>query len=241
MRQYFLPSHVSFCIDDDAVVFLDLKLDKYRMLRGSDASAFLSLLPKAPVENRSSASEHAPHADQSLPEPKTFNTFLQEGLLTLNAQGSKPIRPTLFEPAAHHLIDDGTPVIPKIRFGDVCIFLVSCVSAAIRLRIQHIDNMVKSVARRKAVHERKFQIDLDRTRHLVATFNRLRGFFPANYLCLFDSLALIEFLAHHGIYPDWIFAVRTEPWGAHCWVQDGSIVFNDGVENIDDCTPILVV
>ena len=59
--------------------------------------------------------------------------------------------------------------------------------------------------------------------------------------CLHDSLALLEFLARHGIFPDWVFGVRARPFVAHCWVQYEDMVFNDTVEHVTGYIPIMVV
>jgi hypothetical protein len=79
------------------------------------------------------------------------------------------------------------------------------------------------------------------TADLVRSFQVLRPIFPRRYLCLFDSLALVNFLAGYGIHPDWIFAVREDPFTAHCWVQQGGVVLNDEVEHISLYTPIMDV
>jgi hypothetical protein len=75
---------------------------------------------------------------------------------------------------------------------------------------------------------------------LVHTFLSLRPLYPREYLCLFDSLCLVHFLAQFGHFPQWIFGVKLEPFGAHCWVQSGDVVLNDTVEVIGQYTPILV-
>jgi hypothetical protein len=60
-------------------------------------------------------------------------------------------------------------------------------------------------------------------------------------VCLFDSLALIHFLAQYGLYPDWVFGVSADPFEAHCWVQAGQVVLNDTVERVSAFTPILTI
>jgi hypothetical protein len=75
----------------------------------------------------------------------------------------------------------------------------------------------------------------------TAAFHALRQYYPREYLCLFDSLALVEFLARYDVFPHWVFAVKMEPFGAHCWVQDGSVVLNDTVEYVREFTPIMVI
>ena len=83
--------------------------------------------------------------------------------------------------------------------------------------------------------------DFERARSLVSVFDRLRWFYPRSYLCLFDSLALIHFLARFRVFPDWVFGVIADPFEAHCWVQAGGVVLNDTVERVSRLTPIMYV
>ena len=76
---------------------------------------------------------------------------------------------------------------------------------------------------------------------LVSVFDRLRWFYPRSYLCLFDALALIHFLARFHVYPDWVFGVNADPFEAHCWVQAGGIVLNDTVERVSAFTTLMSV
>jgi hypothetical protein len=75
---------------------------------------------------------------------------------------------------------------------------------------------------------------------LVHVFLLLRPLYPRPYLCLFDSLGLLHFLAQFRHFPRWIFGVKLEPFAAHCWVQSGDTVLNDTVEVVRQYTPILV-
>jgi hypothetical protein len=74
---------------------------------------------------------------------------------------------------------------------------------------------------------------------LIATFQLLRPLFPRPYLCLFDSLALFEFLAGHDCFPHLIFGVVADPFEAHCWLQAGTVVLNDNLERTGRYKPIL--
>jgi len=77
--------------------------------------------------------------------------------------------------------------------------------------------------------------------HLVSTFHGLRPFFPRDYLCLFDSLALFIFLANHGVSPRWVFGVQSDPFAAHCWLQEGPLLLNDTLDRVTPYTPIMSV
>ena len=87
----------------------------------------------------------------------------------------------------------------------------------------------------------KTEFDAERVTALVQRFVRLRPMYPRAYLCLFDSLALLRFLASHHVFPDLIFGVIAEPFEAHCWLQNGSVIVNDDLERIAHYTPILSI
>ena len=75
--------------------------------------------------------------------------------------------------------------------------------------------------------------------HLAACFRDIRPWYPRNYRCLFDSYALTLFMLRHGVRTRWTFAVREDPFAAHCWVQYGTIVLNDYVDRARIYTPIM--
>jgi hypothetical protein len=76
---------------------------------------------------------------------------------------------------------------------------------------------------------------------LVGTFKSLRPLYPRPYLCLFDSLALLEFLAGYNFFPRVVFGVVADPFQAHCWLQEGATVFNDDLERVGRYRPILSI
>jgi hypothetical protein len=76
---------------------------------------------------------------------------------------------------------------------------------------------------------------------LVSVFKSLRPLYPRPYLCLFDSLALLEFLAGYHFYPRVVFGVVADPFQAHCWLQDGATVCNDDLERVGRYRPILSI
>ena len=59
--------------------------------------------------------------------------------------------------------------------------------------------------------------------------------------CLPRSIAITHALLDRHIAPLLVVGVRLKPFGAHCWVQHGSTVVNETVDNVRNFTPILVV
>lgn len=76
----------------------------------------------------------------------------------------------------------------------------------------------------------------------AASYLRLRPFALTTHdRCLHDSLALIHFLTTRGLIAQWVIGVRLRPFGAHSWVQRGSVVLNDQPDHVRAYEPILVV
>ena len=109
------------------------------------------------------------------------------------------------------------------------------------LRMLPIGRIITAVCKRKRSRSVTGPVDFERTAQLTTDFLRYRPFFPRDYLCLFDSLALVRFLSRYDLYPDWVFGVREEPFRAHCWVQAGAVVLNDHLDNVSGYTPIMTV
>lgn len=229
MTEYFLPPHVHFCRRGDDYVFLDLKQDDYILVNGKGAAALnaLSLAGQANAVRVES--------NDALQE------LLQGGLLITDRNKGRDLRATRATLAMESLIDPVAAPRTQLTLLHVYRFIAACTTAAIRLRRNQLDETVRAVELRKGRRSARQPFDMNRARDLTAAFHTLRALFPRNYLCLYDSLALLEFLARYGIFPTWIFGVRLEPWAAHCWVQEEQFVFNEGVEEAAAYTPIMAI
>jgi hypothetical protein len=115
----------------------------------------------------------------------------------------------------------------------------------------HADHLLRHVALWRIVRRMSSMASIVRDRPrsksivtanaLTNSFRQVRPWYPRNYLCLFDSLALMLFLLRSGIHVQWIFGVREDPFGAHCWIQCGSVVLNEHLDRSRLYTPIMVV
>lgn len=61
---------------------------------------------------------------------------------------------------------------------------------------------------------------------------------PAPGKCLARSFVLLLALRRCGHACDWVFGVRTWPFGAHCWLQSGDLVLDDVPERLVAYRPI---
>ena len=250
MERYALAEHVFVCVDDGQVVLLDVRQDRYWALEAARTAGLGTLVAGWPVAR--AQCDTGARGDE--PNPCELGAVLEllcgRGLLTEpNASGkdATPVR-------AHTPVTDfgnqlwATKVVGSSRTvtgvaGSGWTFLLAAVRARIALRLWPFERIIGRVRRRKLARAGRTQaLDAELTRDLVAAFVRRRVFlFSSRNECLHDSLALLEFLARYGLYPDWVFGVQTRPFAAHCWVQQDGVVLNDSLEHVIGYTPIMVV
>jgi Transglutaminase-like superfamily len=232
MARYALANHVFVCLNGEQLVLLDLKADRYWALDAAQTAGFGALVPGWPV----------PSAEAPSPETTAAVEALRDrGLLTDGVPGKDATPVVAIVPMKELVAENEASPAPRI--GGWLIFLTASAFAKFALRTWPFERVVARVKRRKeSAGSRAGGLDVERARKLVEAFARYRVFlFSSKNECLYDSLALLEFLARYGVHPDWVFAVQTRPFAAHCWVQQDDIVFNDTVEHVGGYTPIMVV
>jgi hypothetical protein len=232
---YLLSRHVHVCLTGEHAVFLDLRRDKYRAIGLRERVALQSLVAGWPKEGAESTGHEDPQ--------ELIRALLDLKLLTTDRSSGKELVIPRIEPPTAVLVDDTSLEREGIHARDVLRFSISCARAALALRVLSLERVVDFVYRRKhRALERGEFATLASDRRCVASFNRLRPFaFTADTFCLYDSLALVEFLALHGSYPDWVIGVYTGPFAAHSWVQSHGFLFNGPIDHVARYTPILVV
>lgn len=236
-RRLHLRANVFFCVSEGQGVFLDLAQDDYNAIP----------LPADLFRDDADISETAIRA--------AFEPFRSELIAAQLLTDSEPEAQSLVSfkslvrPATHVFCPDDQRAFgltgeegkrAGINPGDVIDFLLASRRASRRLGRMHIFDVVQEVRSRK-IGPSKAVVDLDAYRRHTAIFRRLRPWYPRGYLCLYDGLALVEFLATRNLFPDWVFAVQAQPFGAHCWVQVGDVLLNESLEYAGQFTPIMVV
>jgi hypothetical protein len=227
MENYFLPRHVYFCRRGQAYIFLDLERDEYKLINGRAAQALRDITTATTMDGYS-ADRH-----------RELDSMATCGLLTADTYGSRPLAPTSVQLALEPLVDPDLQLHTRISFAHVRTFLRTCAIAAMLLRFRRIKYVVERVERRK--RRQPCSMNIGYARELTAIFLALRKLFPRRYLCLYDSVALLEFLAHFHVYPTWVFGVKLEPWAAHCWIQHEGFSFNEDIEEAANYTPIMAI
>jgi len=251
VQSYFLAPHVYPCVTDDHVVLLDLQQDKYvgvsrEQMAGLAArvKGWPSVDTLPPVEP--SPVEPSPVGDgrtSNAPAQSVIDKMLAAGMLTTDPAIGKDAKPVEMPRAEGALVEEDLETRPEVTFIHVVRFLRASASAALALRLQSIQTVIARMrARTLRGRRRAGAVDMEAASRAVAAYVRLRPLlFGAQDACLYDSIALMRFLSYYKLFPTCVIGVQTSPFGAHCWVQEGDVVFNDTPESVRRFTPILTV
>jgi len=237
MRRYLLRHHVFACMQGEQAILLDLRHDQYLALDGESTQH----LGEAVIEWPATVSGQC-GALQAI--EGTIQQLLSRDLLTLNPRDGKPGAavsipvPTRTLLVPFEIPGDSAQTSKRLRPLRVAAVLGAAIRAKLWLRLRGIEWIVNTLTRKAA----RSALDETLAAELVSLFFDTRPFlFSARNACLFDSLALLLFLRRFGVCPAWTFGVRTGPFAAHCWLQSGSVVLNDSVDNVRSYTPIMAV
>jgi hypothetical protein len=240
MGRYSLADHVHVCVNDAHVVLLDLKQDRYWALEAAATAPLSGLVPGWPVK-----ALDAPVAGSSDPEQaeQMAAGLLEQGILTDETTGGKDATPVRVVTPTRELLPANESRPTRVGAGAAGTLVAAALSAKLALRFRPFESVVhRFIERKRQAGGRMQQRDMERARERVEAYFRLRVFFfSSRSECLFDSLTLLNFLAHYGITADWVFGVQARPFAAHCWVQIDEAVLNDTVEHVSGYTPIMVV
>jgi hypothetical protein len=231
-----LAPHVRACESDGQVVLLDLQRSKYLGVLQSRALADRVRGWPASSETSEQTPMHSSGTGALL------QRLMAQGVLTHSPDGR--LSQTSVEEATSSLEMQHGVALPNIRAQEIGRFMQSASTAALWLRFRSLQSIATAVDGRRGRLQRN-PAEPGSTaamRGSVAIYERLRPFvFSAHQNCLFDSLALVGFLALHGFFPRWVIGVQTRPFAAHSWVQSGAVVLNDEHERVRRFRPILVV
>lgn len=218
---YSLAENVYICTTDMHCIILDVRKDNYLSV---PAREFLSLGPWLYGWTRTIFDSCE---SMSMEVQELANQLVGAGILVCNDSCPRPVKVAPYIEPSSMLT---APPLGRLSWNSVAaqysICMLACARAACLLRHHKIEAIVASV-RRQANANTGRPFDQQRISNLVSIFNRFRSYFPHDYVCLFDSLALLKFLSFYGYHPVWIFGVSAEPFMAHCWLQQDEMVLND--------------
>ncbi len=238
MPPYLLAPHVYPCVSGQHVVLMDLERDKYVAV--APAHRLAEWVRGWPVGTaRAAAVDQYPDAD---PDP-LVSQMLAYGMLVSDPHVGKPAVPITPVRPQGSLVEFDLDARPRAGAADLWRLAASHLRARLSLALRPIQSIVEAVRERKArCAGQGAPADAMRLRARVTAFARLRPlFYTVRGACLLDSLTLLNFLSAEGIHPDWVFGVKTEPFDAHCWVQQGAMLLNDVPDRVRQYSPLLLV
>jgi hypothetical protein len=251
MPQYALARHVFVCMQGEHVVFLDVRNDRYFALEASRTAGLGEFVRGWPVpasasyvqQRTSSAAEAATEQLDREALPAVIALLLEKGILTPAVDIGKDAVATQAQPISGDLTADALDEPPRVGALAFLRFVRAAIVATLLLRFRPLEYVVeRAKLRSQGRHRQQHSLDIARLHQVVAAFATLRPFFfTAKDACLFDAVALSEFLAGYGVFPQWVFGVQARPFAAHCWLQNDGVVLNDTAEHVRRYTPIMVV
>jgi hypothetical protein len=230
------------CRADEGIVFLDARHDRYFGVGGKDVAQLARII----VELRESSSGLATHAEPVSSEPMSFVAkrsrlvakLVEQGFLCTEEIGIGPIRRKTVP--APEIVPPRTLTRQRraLRVSDVTNFVWACARAAWSLRRLSVESIAARVGAARGEHQ---HFNFEQVMPLVEVFRRLRCWsFSEKNRCLFNALALINFLQRYGHYPHFVIGVKTAPFAAHAWVQMDGMVLDGNPASVGHFTPILV-
>lgn len=233
--QYRLAAHVRACRVEEQVVLLDLRANRYLGVGGPQLSAMARFIVDWPFTEAKPSSTNSEAGLE-----RWLVTLIERKMLTSAADADQP-RGTIHAPT-ETLNTDLLAARRVIRWRTLLDLGWSAAVSSHWLKRRSLADIAGAVGGLRRQHDTQVAPAADMLRASVASYTRLRPFVLTTHdKCLHDSLTLVHFLARRGLYPNWVVGVRTRPFGAHSWVQEGSLVLNDLHETVRAFKPILVV
>ncbi|MBM0108670.1 lasso peptide biosynthesis B2 protein [Steroidobacter sp. S1-65] len=241
-KAYWLPAHVRACSTATGTVLLDLRRNRYFGVGRKETAVLRSL-----AGNWQNFATAAPaFAADAEPLPLEDAVRIADKLVDAGLLSNSAPEPAVFTPAQVDLDSLLTSVgheverTASIRWRHLVEFMRACSWARRSVRSRTLYVVAEEIGQQKNAAGAPF--DAERAIELVGIFRRLRPHtFAARDQCLFHALALVRFLASHSVYPTWVIGVRTKPWAAHSWVQQGTLLLDANPEQVCEYTPILAI
>lgn len=237
---YFLNQHAHFCATKRYWLILDLTCDRYLCIDRERLDLLGPWLQGWQTSDKTAIRDRS----EALPAEaaQLARELVAKGILSESSKGTKALHEPALDSATDALIDDSADRTVKLPLAHATTFLLACARADYALRHRPIAAIVRTAHARKQ-QSRWLQptSDFARIRDLVSIYNALRLLYPRDYLCMFDSLSLLNFLFAHRAGATWVFGVSADPFKAHCWLQSGSTLLNDTIARVSSYTPIMCV
>lgn len=235
-----LHRDVYACQTDDGTVFMDLRTGEYSALDLAATNLIAARIEGWISSDRATADANVvldDRASEEILDALINDLFVLTASLELGKAADLPVlRQTESIPFRGNLLP-----WPRVRVNHLAAFCGAYLRALFDVKCRPLAATIRRVRERKSCHRNGVTPGV-MTLDLVRIFRVLRPvLYTAKDRCLFDSIALIEFLTAFGVFPTWVIAVRTRPFAAHSWVVDGDLILNELLERAEEFYPILAV
>ena len=232
--QLQLADHVRACRVGNQVILLDLQRSRYIGVGGTQAHAVGNRIAGWPLPELQSPTDPEDGVIAPILHRLINDSMLVERTTSPRHQTAVPL-------AAASLNAEESNRSP-FRFRHLVRLCRVTLIASHWVRKLSLEEIVQRVQALRARRTRNELAEEPALRQTVAVYLWLRPFVLTSFdQCLIDSLALLLYLASDGLFPTWVVGVRTQPFGAHSWLQQGATVVNDHHERVRRFEPILNV
>lgn len=236
---YFLNPHSFACATRHHWIVLDAAADRYLCI---DKRTFEQLSPWISGWHHERTSEPREGSDLTKEAAALASDLIEMDILTETVHDATRQWPIAIPRPVIEL-----PKPKRLGFGGFSLphalsFFTSCAKASRALSRDPLMTTLLTVAERN--NRAKClpgTFDHEKAIRLSTIFHGMRLFYSRDCVCMFDSLSLLNFLARHDVFPDWVFGVATDPFIAHCWLQKDELVLNDTVDRVSQFSPIMRV
>lgn len=233
----FLSTHVHACVADQYLVFLDLKRNEYSCLDRTTTRALCGRLAGLTLPHNSARG--GDWLDEPTELDALVNSLSARELLTTDVSLGHRV-------GVDRSLNARADMTRNLSASSMCTarhipnVLLSCWVTARKLKQEPIQQIVEAVRSKRKRAARDDARQRGAITELLFAFMAARRLSPQRPVCLFDSLALAEFLAMNEFFPALVFGVRMNPFSAHCWLQEAQTVLNDTIDNTSTYAPILI-
>lgn len=222
-----LHEDLSFCCVGGRIVFLDVGKDRYFRLQDSQERAFASLM------------------DGNGADETDIRRLAAQHILEETAQPDVTPKPASIVRVTRSALEetDGDEMPGFRAAAEVLMVTSSTYWQLKRTRLKGVLEQTATYRGRCIARATRIAKDHgpDSLHRASAVFMRARAFSPIDTICLLDSISMLKFLANRGLHANLVFAVASDPFSAHCWVQSGDTILNDTVGTAHAHTPIWIL
>ena len=222
------------------MIFLDMLRNKYIGVRGPELAALSkAVLGRPTIDNDLAQALKPEHVTE-------WVSRLRDQKLISETPCDRPqLDSPCLEVPMTSLMADGEQAMPAPDWRQLVRLWRSVLVTSAWMRRRNLAEIAERIAALRSRHEHQAahaDMHADAMRSAVTSYMFWRPFALTTHdRCLNDSLALIHFMASQALFPHWVIGVKVRPFGAHSWVQSGSVVLNDLPERVRHYEPILVV